>query len=260
MPEKKMLCFVISPIGAENSKLRKDADWLLDEIIVPVVNEFSGFFVKRADKENRPGQVDAQLINDLHEAELVIADLTGQNPNVFYEVGIRHMVMRPIIHMRRRGTKAPFDLAHCRVIDFSTNTSQDLQKARDALKAQIQAAMAPNYQAENPVTTARARQHGLITTPEFKPTAEFSALPTIWAGSARASTAEMYYRYCVQFESEADLAPAAAAVQAILRVATRNFGKELIFEIPVVRGHPAILIDFLRSFPGFKGHIAQAFR
>ena len=47
--------------------------------------------VKRADEDPRPGLIDAQMIKDLLVADLVIADLSGVNPNAFYEIGIRHM-------------------------------------------------------------------------------------------------------------------------------------------------------------------------
>jgi hypothetical protein len=82
------LCFVIGPIGPEDSDVRTHADWLLEEIIQPVMNDFPEYQVRRADQDHRPGLIDAQLINDLLTAELVIADLSGLNPNAFYEIGM----------------------------------------------------------------------------------------------------------------------------------------------------------------------------
>ena len=63
---------------------------------MPVMAEFPNYQVKRADHDPRPGLIDSQLINDLLNAELVIADLSFVNPNVFYEIGIRHMAQKPI--------------------------------------------------------------------------------------------------------------------------------------------------------------------
>jgi hypothetical protein len=94
------LCFVVGPIGSEDGEERIHADWLLEGIIQPVLADFSEFTVERADKDPRPGLIDAQLIERLLMADLVIADLSFLNPNVFYEIGIRHMTQKPIIHMQ----------------------------------------------------------------------------------------------------------------------------------------------------------------
>jgi hypothetical protein len=93
MAEKK-LCFVIGPVGDEESDTRVHADWLLEGVIEPVTTEFPDFVVKRADRDPRPGLIDAQMINDLLNADLVVADLSFSNPNAFYEMGIRHMAQK----------------------------------------------------------------------------------------------------------------------------------------------------------------------
>ena len=98
-PTPRKLCFVIGPIGKEDSEERIHADWLLEGIIQPVMAGFPDFRVKRPDQDPRPGLIDAQAINDLFNAELVIADLSLFNPNAFYEIGISHMAQKPIIHM-----------------------------------------------------------------------------------------------------------------------------------------------------------------
>jgi hypothetical protein len=120
----KKLCFVIGPIGDADSDPRIPADWLLEGIIEPVMAEFPGFTVKRADQDPRPGLIDAQMIDDLLNAELVIADLSFLNPNAFYEIGIRHMAQKPIIHMQLATEKPPFDVSLYRL---------DLDPGRDWL-------------------------------------------------------------------------------------------------------------------------------
>src|SRR5712672_3484705 len=101
------LCFVIGPIGKPGSEPRVHADWLLNGIIKPVMEQFPNFTVKRADEDPRPGLIDAQMINDLLTADLVIADLSFLNPNAFYEIGIRHMAQKAIVHMQRDGEDIP---------------------------------------------------------------------------------------------------------------------------------------------------------
>jgi len=116
---------------------------------------FPSYHVKRADEDPRPGLIDAQLINDLLTADLVIADLSSNNPNAFYEIGIRHMAQKPIIHIQLADEKIPFDLSLYRSIKFSLAVPSDIDKAQVALKAQVEAIHAADYQVENPVTKAR---------------------------------------------------------------------------------------------------------
>jgi len=72
--------------------------------------DFPEFETIRADQISSPGMIDAQIIRHLIDADLVIADLSGLNPNAFYEIGIRHMVAKPIIHMQLDGEVIPFDV------------------------------------------------------------------------------------------------------------------------------------------------------
>ncbi|MCZ4290077.1 hypothetical protein [Hoeflea alexandrii] len=156
-PERKT-CFVVGPIGADDSEDRIHADWLLEEIIEPVFLEhFQDFDVTRADKISVPGRIDAQVITHLLESELVIADLTTLNPNAFYEIGIRHTVQKPIIHMHLDGQRIPFDIASFRSIKFETKRPSDLRTARVQLKDAIAVAIDPSHEIDNPVTFSRGR-------------------------------------------------------------------------------------------------------
>lgn len=151
----KKLCFVVSPIGKPGSDSRVHADWVLEYIIKPVMDTYPDFEVKRADSDFRPGQIDVHMINDLHEAELVIADLSLGNPNVFYEVGIRHMLGKPIIHLQLNSEEPVFDVVGFRSIKFALNTVQECEKARNELKGHLIAVFDPNFVVTNPIKNAR---------------------------------------------------------------------------------------------------------
>jgi hypothetical protein len=150
-------CFVASVIGKSGDERNVHADWLLNGIILPLFSQsFPNYDVVRADKIATPGMIDAQIINHLLEDDLVIADMTFQNANVFYEIGIRHMVsQKPIIHMLREPGEIPFDVAPFRTIRYSLERPENLQAARTALFAQVQAIEGPNFVPDNPVTRAR---------------------------------------------------------------------------------------------------------
>jgi hypothetical protein len=97
------------------------------------------------------------MINDLLNADLVIADLSFSNPNAFYEIGIRHMAQKPIIHMQLREEKSPFDLSLYRAVKFSRAKFSDLSLARAELRKAVTAVLEDDYEVENPVTNARGR-------------------------------------------------------------------------------------------------------
>jgi len=149
-------CFVIGPIGDSGSPTRGHADWLLDEIIAPVFEQhFKDFEVIRSDKITQPGMIDSQVINNLLDADLVIADMSLLNANAFYEMGLRHMERKPIIHMFRAGETIPFDVKPYRAIPFAFEHPKQRFEARDHLKQAVDAVFAEGYQVENPVTRAR---------------------------------------------------------------------------------------------------------
>lgn len=163
------LCFVIGPIGPLASEIRKHADWLLDGIIRPAMKDFPDFKLKRADYDARPGLIDVQMINDIINADLVIADLSLNNPNAFYEIGIRHMSQKPIIHMQLAAEESPFDVSQYRAIRFSYDRHSELGKAQEELKRFVTSVLEPGFQTENPVTHAIGRRKlELTATPEIQ--------------------------------------------------------------------------------------------
>lgn len=78
-------CFVVSGIGSEGTDVRKRADQVFKYIISPVCEE-CGFNVVRVDKVNQADSITQTIIEYLINSELVIADITGHNPNAFYEM------------------------------------------------------------------------------------------------------------------------------------------------------------------------------
>lgn len=85
---QKKVCFVISPIGEDESEIRKRSDTVLKHIITPPASEL-GYDVIRADNIAEPGIITTQVIQHIVDADLVIADLTDRNPNVFLRIGFK---------------------------------------------------------------------------------------------------------------------------------------------------------------------------
>lgn len=133
--QEKPLCFVISQIGAENSPEREGADKVLRHVIEKPLG--SRYRVERADEIGKPGLITVQVIQRLASAELVVADLTGGNPNVYYELALRHYFAKPVVHIIQRGQKAPFDVSPMRYVEFDLGDPDALDTAREELLSHV---------------------------------------------------------------------------------------------------------------------------
>jgi hypothetical protein len=114
---QEKVCFVISPIGSADSDTRKHADEVL-ECVFKAALEPLGYSVMRADEISVPGSITLQVLEKIRSSELMIADLTGLNPNVFYELALRHAIGKPVIQVIDASQKIPFDIADLRTISL----------------------------------------------------------------------------------------------------------------------------------------------
>lgn len=115
-------CFIITPIGITGSDIRRETDGLIASVLSPVLAEFDLEPIP-AHQISETGSITRQVIKRIIESELVIANLTNLNPNVMYEVGIRHCARKPMIVVAREGTILPFDLSDERTIFFQNDMS-----------------------------------------------------------------------------------------------------------------------------------------
>ena len=145
-------CFVICPIGEVDSDTRRHSDLTFNYIIKPVVEEF-GYSPNRADMVKESGMITTQIIDKIIKSPLVIADLTDSNPNVFYELAIRHVVKKPYIQMIKSNQQIPFDISGMRTILFDTDLRQ-ADNAKKELRKHIESIKNNKFKPVNPVTHA----------------------------------------------------------------------------------------------------------
>ena len=144
------LCFVLMPFGRKTDAAGRttDFDAVYREIIEPAVVEV-GLDPIRADEERVGGTIHKPMFERLMLCDFAIADITGANPNVFYELGIRH-AMRPrsTVILFAEGTTLPFDIALLRGVPYRTsdtgtpldpkasaaNVVRQLQEARGGIR------------------------------------------------------------------------------------------------------------------------------
>lgn len=129
-------CFVISPIGAEGSDVRQNADDFYDLIVESALKKYN-FEVTRADKLTTSGTITSEVIKLIQESDLCIVDVTGLNPNVMYECGRRHETAKPYIMMAREDQLLPFDINVIRTIFYKLDTPRAVNKAVLTLQTMV---------------------------------------------------------------------------------------------------------------------------
>lgn len=133
---KMKRCFVVSPIGEMGSDVRRNADQLYQHIIKPVC-EKCGFNAQRVDEFNTSGSITQEILDALNDFELVIADMSGHNPNVFFEIGYRTRSQKPIIHLKRKDEVIPFDVSAIRTFDYDLTDLDMVTATKDRLEQVI---------------------------------------------------------------------------------------------------------------------------
>ncbi len=141
-------CFIACPIGTDDSKVRRNSDFLLQSIIKPALE--SDFEIQRSDLISSTNKITDEIIGGLTNSELVIVDLSTHNPNVFYELGYRHALERPTITMINKDENIPFDVSTYRTIYYS-ELYADVVNAKDQLKETIKTFTDNDFNFENPV-------------------------------------------------------------------------------------------------------------
>ncbi len=110
MTNHKPLAFVIMPFDEEF----KD---VYEQFLKPVLKD-AGFCVKRADDILSQQNILTDVLQGIHDGDLIIADLTGENPNVFYELALAHALEKPVIMLTQSVEGIPFDLQSYRLLEY----------------------------------------------------------------------------------------------------------------------------------------------
>lgn len=136
-PAKRV--FVIMPFS-------KNLRWVYEEAIRPVCEEL-GVEVLRGDDISHQRNILRDVVEGLLYSDAIIADLTGNNANVYYELGAAHALMRPVVMLTQDVNRIPFDLRSHRVLAYSTEESlrgEFQQRLSQTLQETLRVAIEPS--------------------------------------------------------------------------------------------------------------------
>lgn len=140
-------CFVI--MSFSKSKSHNEAKWteIYNEFFKEAWESF-GFTCSRTEAPR--GSITKDIIQSLFSADIVFADLTDSNPNVMYELGVRHSFKKPSMMVKKKDTIIPFDVDDYKVIDYNYNV-MGLKTLKANIKAFIEDVERFPNKSDNPV-------------------------------------------------------------------------------------------------------------
>lgn len=143
MVNKEKFAFVIMPFS-------RDSNYIYENVIKKILEEV-GFKVSRADNIEIQGNILKNIILSIYNSDLVIAELTSNNPNVLYELGIAHSFQKNTIMLTQSLNDLPFNLKSYRVIEYNTDIRK-INIAEEELRKSAGEVMKNNLFFGNPVS------------------------------------------------------------------------------------------------------------
>jgi hypothetical protein len=152
--KKWATAFLMCPLGAPESEIRKRADELQKLVIEPALETFR-LRVIRSDRDLEPGTITRQIMRNIWQARVVIADLTSWNPNVFFELGVAQAWHKPVVLLSDQPGNNPFDVQHERTIGLGfagRPYAGEVERVRDELRDTLEIVLAKGYKPQSVVT------------------------------------------------------------------------------------------------------------
>lgn len=128
IPVDPKLCFTLMPFSKEFNDLYQDQ-------LKPLIESLS-LTCLRADEVFSTGAIIEDIWENINKARFLVADVTGRNPNVFYELGIAHAIDKEVIIITQKIDDVPFDTKHIRHIVYEF-TPRGVKKLEEVLKYTI---------------------------------------------------------------------------------------------------------------------------
>jgi hypothetical protein len=122
----KGFVFVLMPFSDEFSDIY--------ELGIKTACQSAGAYCERVDEQIFVGNILDRIYNQISKADLIVADMTGRSPNVFYEVGYAHALNKMVILLTKDANDIPFDLKHYPHIVYSGKIQYLIAELRDRVR------------------------------------------------------------------------------------------------------------------------------
>jgi len=133
----KKTCFYIGPRGEKNSLTKLWVDNTLSFLITPVIQSIGYKKPVDIDTIAAGSPFSAEVVRHLIEDNIVVADLTEEDPRVFYYLAIRHLMQKPVVHVIRKGDPIPRNFQDLHIINVRTDDLNLAENARQELRDYI---------------------------------------------------------------------------------------------------------------------------
>jgi nucleoside 2-deoxyribosyltransferase len=129
---KSKKCFILSVLN-RSEKTYECVNRAMNNIVIPTMEKLN-YIINRSDNFPQAGELPKQIIQNIVDSDIVIADITGFNPNVFYEISFCHAIRKPVIQIMKRedSAKIPFYLDKIRTVLY-THSHEDVKNATEEI-------------------------------------------------------------------------------------------------------------------------------
>jgi hypothetical protein len=158
MPMKK--CLYLSNFGLPDSPPGRAAEILFAMLVQPAIEHYPEFDVVHYRYDSEPGSISEALLDQIRDADLVIADLTDLTPNGFYQLGVRHAGRLPTILLAQDDRVIPFDHRDFRYIVYHLDSRdpEQMQRTEDTLTEAIAEVLHTNPGVGRDITSTTPRE------------------------------------------------------------------------------------------------------
>lgn len=130
-------CFVIMPIGDAEGYETVHFLKVYEHLLKPAIRK-AGYEPQRADEVQTTNLIAVDIIERIYQTPIAICDVSSCNPNVFYELGIRHACFLPVVLVKDKKTNNPFDIKDIRYVEYSERLEyEDVSQKQDEIASAI---------------------------------------------------------------------------------------------------------------------------
>lgn len=153
-PSGRLRCVILAPVLLPAHESGQISGWVIGRVVKPILESLPFAFLVDAPAP-ATARISGQSVSLIARADLVVADLTGHPPDVFYHLAAAHALQKRVIHLILKGQSLPFDHKEFRTLFYDMNWVADLPQAEQTFREYLTCVLADEVPPLNPVASAR---------------------------------------------------------------------------------------------------------